>query len=241
MRAQRVLIHPGLHRTGTTFIQRVVLPAMLKPDNFVGPDHPFTDFLMGRIAEEPYVNFVDNMVISREGLTGSIEKRSDLYLSRLPKHLFPTFVITIRQPIELLISIYLHNYSKYGNKRFLDVCKYSLIERINLKQIEFDVRSRFPNSEIFYLSLDQLDHDPFHYHKFFSNYLNVNLDWMKPEPSPVNKRGNTKELLERISSRLGGQCEYTEREFEDDIASVASIPEFLEVEEAYKARLLGVC
>ena len=170
---KNIIIHIGLHKTGTTFIQEKLSNLNNKNYKFFGPSEKLTNFLLKylnnpeNILKEKIIKIInetleENIIISEEGIFGhpslGYYDVSDKFKHLESVFYKPKYVIFFRKPSMLIYSIYNQALKTEMNLEFE---KY-----INMK-IEYPKTNK--NKRL----CDGINYKLFDYNIIFKDYLNL--------------------------------------------------------------------
>lgn len=244
----QIILHIGLHRTGTTYIQKTVLPSILSA-GVVTPRqdrHGITPYLMG-LKNEINLDRAKRSairVISREGLSGGpcFTNRFD-HLDVVRAFCGePLVVISYRDPVDLAKSLYLHCYTHNLHNRgpkhptetagvvddgtLTYAAYYAKLETTGKLDLNTLIEKWRGVGEVRVIALDLQKDDPLYYFNCFRNFLGEESAEALP-PASQHYRNATTDVeaeLALLNTRRAavGEKPYTIAQFNEDVESVSA-------------------
>jgi len=241
-----VILHIGLHRTGTTFIQKTVLPSILR-DGFITPKkdrYGIGPYLMGlkpEIKIDPDKR-AHIKVISREGLSGGpcFTNRFD-HLDVVKAFCgTPLVVVSYRNPVALAKSLYLHCYthnlhnrplSRFGERSDGDdgtatyADYYSKLEQTGKLDLRTLLEKWRTVGDVRAISLDLQKDDPLYYFNCFRSFLGERqIDALPADHHYLNATVDVALELSHLNARrdAAGKTPYTVDQFNEDVEAVSA-------------------
>lgn len=204
MNRTETIIHIGYHKTGTTFLQRQVFPA-LKANLVMAPDVAYIakskDYNPERFVEILKSQYIldkyERTVISQEALSGRAASSADWNEYLIARRLYQTFpnakfLIVIRNQLEYVLSLYTFRVVKRGLERrnlstYLEqIFKDSLQERLQYDKLVKHYIHLFGKENILVLAYEQLNEDHDRFVSEILKFMNIN-DMIEYNPQKVNK------------------------------------------------------
>ena len=202
----KVIIHIGMHKTGTTFLQKVVFPNL--NNTFYAHNNEFFVPWKKQLYKK-----ADNMLLSYEGFSGfpwnkfkeknSWLKSFHLNIDQIRKF-FPNAIIIIffRKQGDLLLSIYKQYLQEggelsinefYGNGKILEKKDLSIKSRLNYIKDCFD--------QVYFLNYELFSDEKLNYlDVFFRKELNLRLNKTESLPkSNISISGSKIKILRRYN------------------------------------------
>lgn len=182
-----LVLHIGLHKTGTTFLQKNVYP-YIKEIDFLG-----NKFYHTSLAK----NEQQVKLLSNEGLAGSPYKHPDFFEQFKKNILYfesifnqPSYVICFREPSSFIQSIYKQHLHEGGDKsfeEFLSLSNKSFLSKEDFKFTKFVkfIESKIPTDRLYIYHFDDFKTNPT---GIIINQLNFILE----------KKFENKKLIEKL-------------------------------------------
>jgi len=250
-----VILHIGLHRTGTTFIQKTVLPSILR-DGFITPKkdrYAVGPYLMGL---KPDIKIDPDKrarikIISREGLSGGpcFTNRFD-HLDVVKEFCgTPLVVVSYRNPVDLAKSLYLHCYthnlhnrplSRFGESNVGDdgtatyAGYYTKLEETGKLDLRTLLEKWRTVGDVRAISLDLQKDNPLYYFNCFRSFLGEHqIDALPADHHYLNATVDVARELSHLNTRreAAGKTPYTVDQFNEDVEAVGAK---IRASEAYK-------
>lgn len=152
-------IHAGLHKTGTTWLQKHVFPKMT-PGSFVnGVDRPISDFF------EDFAGAESPILWSQEtlsGVRGSDYSQSRRDILKFVANTWPgsNLILVFREQSDWIRSLYDHHYDEGGTMLFDDWMERHGFEYALDHNALIDYVLRLPFGRRLFLDYDQLKQNP---------------------------------------------------------------------------------
>jgi len=167
----RIIIHVGLHRTASTFLQREVFPKM-KSINFICQDNmPLRDLVLNAYLSHGKVN-----LISEEGLSGysqkTIKQATRAQIAKRLSKLFPDaeIILVTRNVDDWLLSMY----KAFCNKPSIKYEKW--IKRIPESDKDIDAYIKILNKlfkRVLVIPFNLLKEDTYKFVRTICNFMEV--------------------------------------------------------------------
>lgn len=175
-----VVLHLGLPRTGTTFLQEHVFKKM--DINFISKHNPnvvMGNFIVGCFLSDDKVNVISDEILSGDTNKNNIQCSRETVLLRLKK-LFPDarVIVTFRDKKEWVDSIYRHFIGERVRTTFVDGFDDWYNNFFNISLLDFDgykdlIMNNF--DDFLFLDYEELIKDDKGYVKKISDFIGVDV------------------------------------------------------------------
>lgn len=241
---REVYIHVGFHRTGTTFLQKEILPKYEGRASVITPHNDssnITDLLMNRWPHPGNIpktseldglvggEIKDKLIISREGISGPSYFHNDLYSAKRIAHYFPgaKIIVTIRAQSSILLSIYSHNYIKKGMMDYKSfVMRMYLGGKVDYYNFIGPYLEIFKEENIIVIPIELLKEDVDSYCKEWSKLLGLpKVNIGASDQNNMNKRKDDNNVIDMINKNrreIGVTDRYDKSQFQSDKEEVDS-------------------
>lgn len=215
---QKILLHIGYPKTGTTFLQKQFFPLIENSKLFNCIDLPkaiyesYSDTNKGKIQSYFYKNSYENIIISCEQLLGKASE--DIFLTNAYKYhkFFPQakILIVIRNQIDKFISNYSH-YIKIGGTKKINDFLFPNNNSIffGAKKHKYDLiveqyKKVFQPENVLILLYEDLKNNSYLFLEKIKNNFELDIDFNKINFSSIPNIRLSKSLLniKRISNKF---------------------------------------